>query len=155
MATCNFCTMDNFDLYVIGDEDIIKQWFEEDENVVSYEELSFAWDCWWIDNEKYGISEDIDTLNDELRWYHVELKSGYYEGVQIYVDTEWCNIGTWSEEDCQDEFELTKKETMCMILEEQKKINAWLAEVATMYGFRKLDCLGVFSNGEAIYAYAK
>lgn len=161
MSAPNFWTMDNFDLYVMGDEDIcLAMLGDEDENgnkieSYTYADIDFAYTL-FVDTkyEDYNIFSSIEDLNGSLNWYKVILKDGYYSGVQIYVDTQWYNIGKWSEEDCMDEFGMTKKETMLAILEEQKIISKWLEEVATDFGFRKLICDGVFSNGEAIYHYA-
>lgn len=170
MATCNFWTMKDFDLWVIDDEKIC-QWYlgeefieerkAEFEDYNPIDDIELAWDLF---KEDFDINSGLDELNDSLEWYKVELKSGYYDGVQIYIKTEWLGIDeiatwlpnrplVWDDEECELEFGLNREETIAMIEEEKKKINAFLKNME-WFGFYKINCIGVFSNGEAIYEKA-
>jgi hypothetical protein len=59
----------------------------------------------------------------------------------------------WDDEECELQFGLTKEETKKMIENEKKLINQFLEE-SKDYGFFKIGCVGVFSNGEAVYELA-
>ena len=169
MATCNFWTMDDFDLWVIDNEKMLDFYLGEDffkerieefgEDYDSLDDLWLAWETMLED-----LESDFDDLKSKLVWYKIELKSGYYEGAQIYIDTEWSGIDEiatwlpskppiWDDEECELQFGLTREKTKKMIEDEKKKINTFL-ENLDMYGFYKIKCLGVFSNGEAVYELA-
>lgn len=169
MSAPNFHTMDCIDLYVMGDYDICRYYIgEEDEDGNEIKEYSMSdIDCAWdlfTQDLKDGIQYAIDNLNSKLKWFKVELKDGYYSGVQIYADTDWCDFYErsyfvkenyiWDDEACEEEFGLSREKTKEMIEAEIETINQWLENEATDYGFRKLVCDCVFSNGEAIYHYA-
>lgn len=166
MSTCNFWTMKNFPLMVMGNYDACK-WVlgDEDENGIPYEDYSNediweAWDVLDYEFEHDELHQERDILNDSLKWYCVTLRSGYYEGVQFYVETNYTDFDAkiptmglaWDDESCLDEFGLNRGETRQMIAEEERKINEFL-QSTTDYGFRELICGGVFSNGEAVYYY--
>ena len=167
MSTCNFKTMKDFDLWVIDEEKMCEFYLGEEykkENGIeeySYDDIDLAYD---LLREDFNDDSGIDKLNDSLQWYNVELRSGYYEGLQIYIDTEWSGINEyadwlpskpliWDDEECELQFGLTREETIKMIEEEKKKINEFL-ENTKYYGFYKIKCIGVFSNGEAVYQLA-
>lgn len=135
--------MSNYDLceFILG---------KDDKNRFSNADFDFACDIFYYHGYTDDLEEEFENLN--LKWYNLKLESGYYEGIQILVDTEWCNIGEWSDNDCLDEFGLNKKETIQMILKEQEKICKYLKS-KTDYGFKEIKCDGIFSNGEAVYHY--
>lgn len=141
-----------FPMMVISNEDICRMYIEPEEGQEYFEpyEMDFAFDMYQSDIMQ--LEDELEELNEKLHWYKLSIESGYYDGMQILVDTDWLNIGEWSEEDCKDEFDLTKKETMLMMLEEQKTICEYL-KTTSQYGLREIVCDGVFSNGEAIYHY--
>lgn len=170
MGACNFRTMDDFDLWVIDDEKVC-EWYlgeefieerkAEDKDYEPIWDIEFAYDLFKEDFDRDG---GLDELNDTLQWYTVRLYNGYYDGVQIYIDTEWSGIDEiatwlpskpliWDDEECELQFGLTREETKKMIEDEKKRINTFL-ENLDMYGFYKIKCLGVFSNGEAVYELA-
>lgn len=169
MATCNFWTMDDFDLWVIDDkkifdfylgEDFLKERIEEfGEDYDFSDDLWLAWEVMLED-----LESDFDDLKSKLVWYKIELKNGYYEGAQFYIDTEWLGIDeiadwlpskplVWDDDECELQFGLTKEETRKMIENEKALINEFL-ENSKNYGFYKINCIGTFSNGEAVYEIA-
>jgi hypothetical protein len=161
MGTCNFWTMDDFDLYVIDDETLVRNYLGDDfvnEEIESYD-IDLAWDMLLGD-----LESEFDDLKSHLEWYKIELKSGYYEGAQFYISTDYLGIDEradwlpskpliWDDEECELQFGLTKEETKKMIENEKKLINQFLEE-SKDYGFFKIGCVGVFSNGEAVYELA-
>lgn len=159
MGACNFRTMDDFDLWVIDDEKVC-EWYLGEE-FIEESDIELAWNLF---KEDFDMNAGLDELNSSLEWYKVKLKSGYYKGAQIYIDTKWSGIDEiatwlpskpliWDDEECELQFGLTREETKKMIEDEKKKINTFL-ENLDMYGFYKIKCLGVFSNGEAVYVLA-
>lgn len=165
MGTCNFWTMDDFDLWVIDDEKLCNFYLGEEfieerrkqfEDYEPIDDIELAWDMLLED-----IQSEFDDLKSHLEWYKIELKSGYYEGAQFYISTDYLGIDEradwlpskpliWDDEECELQFGLTKEETKKMIENEKKLINQFLEE-SKDYGFFKIGCVGVFSNGEAVY----
>lgn len=169
MSTCNFRTMDDFDLWVIDDETLCNFWLgkefieerkeEFNDEDFEYDPTDDMWLAWETLLE--DIQSDFDDLKSHLEWYKIELKNGYYEGAQFYIDTDYCGINDkadwlqskpliWDDEECLSEFGLTRQQTIEMIENEKKLINEFL-ENTKNYGFYKIGCIGVFSNGEAVY----
>ena len=169
MSTCNFRTMDDFDLWVIDDEALIKNYLGDDfieERKKEFDCEDFQYDpvddVWMAWEMLLGdLESEFDDLKSKLEWYKIELKSGYYEGAQFYISTDYLGIDevadwlpskplVWDDDECELQFGLTKEETIKMIENEKKLINEFL-ENSKDYGFFKIGCVGVFSNGEAIY----
>ena len=139
MATPNFRTQKNFSLWVIDDEK--------------------AEDFFLMDE----IERSVDELNSTLKYYRIELRSGYYTGVQLYVDrqgddtelptdytaTEWRKarrgyLGEYYNENSHSH--AVRRE-----LAERRKIEKWMNRTAQKMGFEQLYCVAIFSNGEAVY----
>ena len=161
MGTCNFWTMDDFDLVVMSDETICKNYLSEEfieerkadfEDYEPTDDIELAWELF---NEDMNEWSEMDDLNDTLLWYNVKLKSGYYDGVQFYIDTEWLPIDGWDDDECYMYFDRDKEETKKMIEEEKERINKFLEEMVTLFGFERIRCVGVFNNGEAVYERVK
>lgn len=170
MGTCNFWTMDDFDLVVMSDEKICQNFLGDEfieerkaelEDYDPIDDIELAWELFNEDIEEWS---GIDDLNNSLCWYKVELKSGYYDGVQFYIDTDFLGIDeiatwlpskplVWDDDECMLEFGLTREETKQMIEEEKKRINNFLDKMVE-YGWERIRCVGVFNNGEAVYELA-
>jgi hypothetical protein len=65
-GTSNFWSQDNFPIFALGEN-----WGEGEDD---------------IEEEIYELRDEIEDLDEELEYYSVELKPGYYQGVQLYVD---------------------------------------------------------------------
>ena len=100
-----------------------------------------------------GFKEVMEKFNYSLDFHHLEFKSGYYDGVQLYVE-EFENPYELDNEDCRYYYDMCRSQAIRKYDAEIRKINKWMEKTAVEYGWRKLNCLGVFSNGEAIYQYA-
>lgn len=159
MSTCNFRTMDDFDLVVMSNEKMLNVFLGEEfieekrwrkgENFEDYDpmdDIDLAWDLF-----KEDIEPLLDDLNDELEWYNIDWRSGYYDGVQFYIDTEWLPIDGWFDDECYFQFGCSKEEVIKRIAEEKKIINDFLENMIKDYGFERIRCVGTFSNGEAVY----
>jgi len=136
---------------------IMEEEFNEDLDIdVFYFEVQNGFDCLTED-----IEADFDELKDKLTVFSIELVSGYYSGIQFKIDTvdlyfDYLDIDKyeWNEEELWAFFRAdTVEEAKSHINNELKLIREFL-EGMKDYGFRPLNCDGVFSNGEAIYSWA-
>ena len=108
MATPNFRHMKDFPLFVLPDERYDEYFLKE-------------------------MIADIKLLNKQFDWYTISVISGYYEGIQLYVELK-------NEHDNVNELTLEK-----VVIKEKLK------ELADNFGMQEIRVVGVFSNGEAIY----
>lgn len=138
MGTCNFYNQSKFDLWVISEPDDI-------------DEQEF-----FCDDVKENFKYEIEPYNDELMFHKLELKSGYYSGAQVFVkELQGVNPHELDNEDCRYYFDLCKSQAIRKYEAELKRINKKILPNAESIGFFEINCLGVFSNGEAIYEVAK
>ena len=180
MSTPNFYNQRNFKLYIKSFEPITleeyeAEYFQDDEvyypdyveetdpyykEVIlkkSYESVMEFWmESFYMDIfEGYdGFSDLMEDFSDTLTFHELTLKSGYYDGVQIYVE-EKENPYELDNEDCHYYYDMCRSKAIRKYESEVRKINRWMDKVASQYGWRELHCLGIFSNGEAIYQYAR
>lgn len=178
MSTANFHNQKNFKLYIksfepISIEEYKKEYFQDsfkyDEYVEesneelkryileqSYNKEMEAWcELFYEDiiNDCDGFVDEMNSLNDILVFHKLSLKDGYYDGVQIYV-VEKENPHELDNDDCKYYYDMCRSKAIRKYDSEIRKINKWMDKVASQYGWKELYCLGVFSNGEAIYEYA-
>ncbi len=145
MSTPNFYNQDNFDLYVKSYEPEDMEEYSSAEAEFFYDDIIFGYD---------GFKEVMEKFNDDLTFHYLEFKSGYYDGIQLYVE-EMENPHELDNDDCRYYYDMCRSKAVRKYDAEIRKINKWMEKVAVEYGWRKLNCLGIFSNGEAIYKYAE
>lgn len=141
MSTPNFWTQADFPLFA--------------HDLTTKDEAGNDCNMDWLETEDFCecIHADLDEINDNLLFHKIILKSGYYVGVQFYVEINHDPSG-YDNDDCQYEFGWCRSVTLRRYAGEQTKINRALKKLARGYGFMELVCIGVFSNGEAIYERA-
>lgn len=107
-------------------------------------------DQFLADEEWSEITSLMDELNRDLMFHKVEMRSGYYTGVQFYVETEH-DLGEndYSNDDCHYYFDCCRSVAYRKYVSEVRKINRKLAEWGKEYGFQEYVCTARFSNGEA------
>lgn len=127
MSAPNFRTMDNFPLFAIEPED----------------ELDAYETC-------REVEERLDNINDGLLFHKISVESGYYCGLQLFVD-ELHDPNEYDNEDCRWEFDLCRSVAIRRYNSEINKINRELRKLARFYGFDELYCAALFSSGEAVY----
>lgn len=140
MGTCNYKSQKDFDLYTIeevGDE--------------TYEELELIY------NEAKWLAT---SLNNELTFYKITITEGYYVGLQTFVETgDWNyynNIEDMDNEACNYYFGMCRSKAIRKHKAEVNRINKKLLPLFKReLGFDHIRCIGVFSNGEAIYERVK
>ena len=180
MSTPNFHTQKNFDLYVqafesISIEEYQKEYFPDDDYYYTdYEEAETeeekaeileksyneAMENWYeffyqdIYDGADGFKEVMEQFNDSIIFHKITFESGYYDGVQLYVEEKEENPHELDNDDCRYYFDMCRSQAIRKYDAEIRKIKKWMEKTTVAYGWRKLHCLGVFSNGEAIYQYA-
>ena len=180
MSTPNFYNQENFKLYVqsfepIDIEEYEAEYFQDDDRIYSvYEKaegddykdyllensyqnaMSFWRDIFYEDiyEGADGFKGLMEDFNDTLAFHEVKFKFGYYDGIQLYVE-EKENPHELDNEDCKYFYDLCRSKAIRKYDAEIGKINRWMDKVAVEYGWKELVCLGIFSNGEAIYQYAE
>ena len=194
MSTVNFVTMEDFDLYVYDDAKF-ERYVCPDCGVFPYEEegrytcpicecsteypeeegayLEFSpldRETWWNNTQ-----EELDTLNDDLRFFELRLVSGYFCDSQIAVlpktDAEIGDQGFYmgsyrydatpeysphnlDNDDTRYYWDLCRSEAIRKYDAEARKVRRWMGSNLPGMGFDRIVCVGVFSNGEAVYEIA-
>lgn len=143
MSTANFTEMDNFDLWAYepsfcGD-------LPENPDELDYD---FAYED-FITNFKYLPKPNTD-------FFDISLKSGYYSGVQIYVDykPDLCDPKFLTNEDTRYFLDLPLSVAKRRHEAEIKRIQKWLARLGRI-GAVKLIAVARFSNGGVWYERAE
>lgn len=170
MGTANFWTMDNFPLWArnfyeegkICPECKVMQDSENDEcefcghdlSNVEAESLYDECEAGFICDE---IDKKLEDINNDLIFHKIELKSGYYSGVQFYCDTKHFNEDKDGELDLDNDdahyyYDMCRSQARRKYKSEVKKINKILKEIATNYGFEAYGVSARFSNGETWYS---
>lgn len=150
MATSNFIKQKYFDLYV---------------NNFDYDECEDGEYC--FDECLFDETRDfLDTYNTEkLEFFDIDLRAGYYDGYQIYIEDAYKysgdNIDIFDFLEDYNSYDgsyiykyygYNKHILKLKILKEINYINnIILPQLADCYNFTKLKVLGTFSNGETIY----
>lgn len=157
MSTVNFWSMERFPLVVATDENIIdfykdEDYTEEESIDCDYDTLNRYYD--WISDD---FQNDIEAINEKLKVFSVKLKSGYYTGLQFYIDEDDVNLffkeeANWDDDDVYYTFRVDNKATLKRLIDEEiALINEFLKEEKQTYGLTCLSLQGVFSNGEGVY----
>ena len=159
MSTPNFYNQKNFKLYIQSFEAMSMEEFEEEYGLE--EDYNFCMESWeqsFYEDivEGYdGFKEVMENFNNTLTFHELTFESGYYTGIQLYVEEKEENPHELDNDDCHYYYDMCRSKAIRKYDAEVRKINKWMDKVATQYGWRELICLGIFSNGEAIYRYAE
>lgn len=105
-------------------------------------------------NFRHDLQKEIDALNYELMFHTAEIKSGYFSGLQIYVE-DYMNPEYLDNEGCHINFDLCRSKAIRKYESEINKINRFLLRCAYEFGMELLNTLCVASNGETIYKSKK
>lgn len=165
MATCNFRTQDGFPLFCTRIFDG-NSYEDEESGEIHYT----GFDEWYFDR----CNDRIEELNRTLKYYEITLESGYYEGVQVYLNektnarcdvplTKYYTAKEWKDYRSEEkrwygrnyDFDLSYSERK---KSEQKEINRIIEFCRTVlkddYEFDEYVCTERYSNGEACYDLA-
>ena len=150
MSTPNFETMRNFPLFiweVQTPEQAELDEYEMDET--DYIQMEY-------DDQTMYMKEVIKELTDKtpLQFHDIEIKSGYYSGLQLYVNDNKDGYGIPEENDnytCNMVWNTCRSKAIRAYKSEVNKVKKILKEIAKRTGMTQLECIGIFSNGEAVY----
>lgn len=140
MSTPNFKNNEFFDLYVWNGEEC--EYYQESD----------------LD---HAIRYAEEKLKRSPEFFEVSILPGYYEGAQLDVnENSYCreygnpyDRNNWG---CRWQWDLPRSKAIRKFESEKNWIKRkYLPMIAEYLGMRKLYCRGMFSNGEAIYEYAK
>ena len=127
MGTANFYTMEDFPLYVIDPE-------ETDFDFL-FEELE----------------TEADRKNEDLLFHKISIRSGYYTGMQLYVETDGDIPEECDNSECRYNWNMFRSVAIRKYEAEQRKIRRWMKQTAQYYSMTCLEVSGRFSNGETLY----
>ena len=156
MGTCNYITQSNFDLYTIKYSSPTQ---EEIENymIETGEMFDEDFDSEIFYHDIYREAKQLAArLTNELIFYEINIGFGYYDGLQTFVKTgDWNyydNIEGMDNDACKYYFGMCRSKAIRKHKAEVNKINKKLLPLfEKKLGFNHIRCIGVFSNGEAIY----
>ena len=161
MSTPNFKTLDwDLPLIVGGvgeDYDIRKKEFEE-----SFDDEKYSSDIYEEEINTFceSLQDDLDDFNHKISHFRVSLKSGYYNGFQFDVEEtdnyyNYETIKDIDDEDANYYYGMTAKDIKAEFESDLDKIRKLLESYKQSDPYLiELNCIGVFSNGEAIYKKA-
>ena len=168
MSTPNFETQQYFDLYVTDEflqypckidpntDDFILD--DNGDYIIDYDAEPFFDHSYFDDCKNYTDN----NLNSKLAFFTISFIDGHYTGIQTYITPKHPNDFDaldfleyphyYEPQQLFAEFGYNTYILKRKILAEIKHINKdLLPELAKMYNFDKIRCVGIFSNGEAIY----
>lgn len=167
MSTPNFKTQRDFDLYVT--DTFLQYPYELDENddfvldcngnpIINYDTNPFFDYSYFEECKNYTDN----NLNSKLAFFTISFENGYYSGIQTFIEPKYPNdfnaLDFLEYPQYYDNSQLFKDfgyNTHILkrkILAEIKLINTkLLPQLKQHYFFDKIKCVGIFSNGEAIY----
>ena len=105
------------------------------------------------------ICRDMETvakwLTDAQPFYDVTVQSGYYAGLQFYVDCKYYDIESMDNEDAQCEFGLCRSVMLRKFESAGNMIRRELKKAKAELGLMELGVTARFSNGETLYTEIK
>ena len=143
MSTPNFRTQKDFPLIVFDDSEMFA-YEDEDGN---YEFDDFGCQMFYKD----VVEPAIEDFNEGLRYHKVTLLPGYYSGTQLYVEEDDSDADYPIEDDELDELHVMFED---QYQQETENIASWMRTAFKEVGAQEYVCVGIFSNGEAIYELA-
>ena len=94
-------------------------------------------------------------INYDLMFHKIQVKGGYYCGIQLYVEVEHdLEEEDYSNDDCHYYFDCCRSVAYRKYQAEVRKINRLLATLGKKYDFQEYVCTARFSNGEAWFGLA-
>ena len=174
MGTCNFHSMSNFDLWAVGsDRFYAKRCPECDCSGMDADTCDVCGaDLSDVTPEFDDLEEtlfyddvlrDLEEINRGLLFHEISIESGYYEGLQLYVELNHAadNAGFTDagpeyldNESARYYFDLCRSAAIRKYEAEQRKVNRILEKIGRAYGMDKLAIYARFSNGETWYTKA-
>lgn len=172
MGTCNFWTMKNFDLWAIPNDCFYFKFcpdcgFSAGDDETECSECSAdlsdvrpVYDEWAAEIFCDELQNDLDTENKNLLFHKISIRSGYYAGLQLYVElSSYADQAGFTDdgpeyvdnESARYYFDMYRSQAVRRYESEQRKVNKILDRIGRAYGMDKLGVYARFSNGETWY----
>ena len=110
-----------------------------------------------INNIEWDFRDkELQKFNSELKHFELKLEDGYYVGVQYDIEetdsyNDYETIQDITDEDADYYYGLSAKEVKAEFENDLTKIREFLKKQVNAPYVIELNCVGVLSNGEAIY----
>ena len=98
-----------------------------------------------------GMEAWCASMNERQPFYKVSVESGYYCGVQFYVEENYYKIEEWDNEDCRNELDMCRSEMLRKYKAAGNMIRRELEKARKELGMVELGIVARFSNGETLY----
>ena len=171
MGTCNFHSMENFDLWAVSSERFYNKacpvcsvgGLDGDTCECCGADLSETepyYDEWAAQEFYNDLKNHCQEENENLKFFEISVKSGYYDGLQLYVDlTQDADSAGFTEsgpeyldnDDAHYYFDMCRSKCIRAYEAEKRRVNKILAKIGAAYGMDKLGIFARFSNGETWY----
>lgn len=172
MSCPNFETQSLFPLYVLEQDnyyykhcdECCEDFGEDEADVCPYcgNELGEArFDDYLWEDDFYSIRSDLEKANYELKFFEIKVVSGHWADAQLIVtltkDADYCGFDIDGDAENVDNynthwyFDCCRSECIRKFNAEINKVRKIMDKVADEHFMTKLKCIGVFSNGEAVY----
>lgn len=90
-------------------------------------------------------------MNEAQDFYTVTVQSGYYSGVQFYVDEKYWKLEDMDNEESREEFGMCRSKMLRKYKVAGNMIRRELRKAREDLGLMEIVCTARFSNGEAMY----
>lgn len=160
MATPNFKSMADFPL-IVHDDMYIKycphceMYVEADEKCgecgADLSNVESEYDKSGMSYVLTGMEERCASMNERQPFYKVSIESGYYCGVQFYVEENYDHLEYWNNEDCRNELDMCRSEMLRKYKAAGNMIRRELNKARKELGMMELGIVARFSNGETVY----
>lgn len=172
MSCPNFETQSLFPLYVIEQSNYYEKHCDECDEYFSgdeYDECPYCGselgetyfsDALWED-DIYGIQYDLKKANEDLKFFEIDIVSGYWADAQLIVrltkDADYCgfdidgDMENVENDDTHWYFNCCRSECIRKFMVERNKVLRIMKQIKDEHYMTELKCCGIFNNGEAIY----
>ena len=165
MSTANFKSMKDFPLIVAGDEYIKicpecritngKTAEKCEECGCDLSGVEPVYDEIGMMDISANMEGKAKELNEYLTFYTVSVESGYYSGLQFYVEEKYCNLEEMDNEESNYEFGMCRSKMLRKYKSEGNWLRRELQKAKADLGLMELAVSARFDNGETWYAVVK
>lgn len=163
MSASNFYTQDDFPLYALMPSEFAVNfctncdtYFAHDETAcpccgsTNIEEREDEWEYYDL---AHDIMHDLEELNNGLTFFEVKALSGYYEGLQLYVEhLHYDDIKEIDNDDAHYFFDCCRSVCLRKYRSEYNRLLKILKQFAEEHCMIQLAVSARFSNGETWYS---